>query len=65
VKEYPKGIQFKYKWRKYQQRVLEELQEHLTDEHLHVIAPPGSGKTVLGLLSAQFDNSIEHVNKWR
>lgn len=25
------------------------MQEHLTDKHLHVIAPPGSGKTVLGL----------------
>ena len=47
--EYPKDIKFKYGWRKYQQRVLDELQDHLTDRHLHVIAPPGSGKTVLGL----------------
>ena len=47
--EYPKGIRFKYSWRKYQQRVLDDLQEHLSDGHLHVIAPPGSGKTVLGL----------------
>jgi superfamily II DNA or RNA helicase len=47
--EYPKDIKFKYRWRKYQQRVLDELQDHLTDRHLHVIAPPGSGKTVLGL----------------
>jgi superfamily II DNA or RNA helicase len=47
--EYPKDIKFKYRWRKYQQRVLDELQDHLSDEHLHVIAPPGSGKTVLGL----------------
>ncbi len=47
--EYPKDIKFKYSWRKYQQRVLEELQDHITDRHLHVIAPPGSGKTVLGL----------------
>jgi superfamily II DNA or RNA helicase len=29
--------------------VLDELQEHLIDRHLHVVAPPGSGKTVLGL----------------
>lgn len=49
MKEYPKDIQFKYSWWKYQQRGLDELQEHLTDKHLHVIAPPGSGKTVLGL----------------
>lgn len=47
--EYPKDIKFKYSWRKYQQRVLDELQDHLSDRHLHVIAPPGSGKTVLGL----------------
>ncbi|MDG4945469.1 DEAD/DEAH box helicase family protein [Weeksellaceae bacterium KMM 9713] len=47
--EYPQDIKFKYSWRKYQQRVLDELQDHLSDEHLHVIAPPGSGKTVLGL----------------
>lgn len=46
---YPKDIKFKYSWRKYQQRVLNDLQEHLADGHLHVIAPPGSGKTVLGL----------------
>lgn len=49
MREYPKNIRFKYSWRKYQQRVLDQLQEHLTDKHLHVIAPPGSGKTVLGL----------------
>lgn len=47
--EFPSGIKFKYSWRKYQQRVLDDLQEHLSDKHLHVIAPPGSGKTVLGL----------------
>lgn len=29
--------------------MLDDLQDHLTDGHLHVIAPPGSGKTVLGL----------------
>lgn len=49
MKEFPKNIKFKYTWRKYQQRVLDELQTHLSDKHLHVIAPPGSGKTVLGL----------------
>lgn len=47
--EYPQDIKFKYSWRKYQQRVLDDLQGHLMDSHLHVIAPPGSGKTVLGL----------------
>ena len=42
-------IEFKYSWRSYQQRVLDELDAHLNDNHLHIIAPPGSGKTVLGL----------------
>ncbi|MBD0402545.1 DEAD/DEAH box helicase family protein [Flammeovirga sp. EKP202] len=46
---FPENITFKYPWRNYQKRVLDELSKHLTDEHLHVIAPPGSGKTVLGL----------------
>lgn len=47
--QFPEDIKFKYAWRKYQQRVLDELQDHLSDDHLHVIAPPGSGKTILGL----------------
>ena len=42
-------IAFKYPWRNYQQRVLNDLVAHLNDDHLHIIAPPGSGKTVLGL----------------
>lgn len=49
MKAFPKDIKFKYNWRKYQQRVLDELHEYLSDNHLHVVAPPGSGKTVLGL----------------
>ncbi|WP_198553852.1 DEAD/DEAH box helicase family protein [Tenacibaculum sp. Bg11-29] len=46
---FPTAIKFKYDWRKYQKRVLEELKDHLNDNHLHIIAPPGSGKTILGL----------------
>jgi superfamily II DNA or RNA helicase len=49
LKKFPEGVHFKYSWRKYQQRVLDDLKNHLTDDHLHIIAPPGSGKTVLGL----------------
>lgn len=49
MKEFPLNIKFKYDWRRYQKRVLDELERHLDDNHLHVIAPPGSGKTVLGL----------------
>jgi superfamily II DNA or RNA helicase len=42
-------ISFKYSWRAYQERVLQEIETHLSDNKLHIIAPPGSGKTVLGL----------------
>jgi hypothetical protein len=40
---------FRHDWRPYQARILAALDEHLDDHRLHVIAPPGSGKTVLGL----------------
>lgn len=49
MKNFPSNIKFKYTWRKYQQKVLDELDIHIKDRHLHIIAPPGSGKTVLGL----------------
>ncbi len=42
-------MKFAYPWRPYQHRILQDLGRHLTDKRLHVIAPPGSGKTVLGL----------------
>ncbi|KPK42062.1 MAG: hypothetical protein AMJ65_08250 [Phycisphaerae bacterium SG8_4] len=46
---FPDHVKFQKTWRPYQARVLSELKEHLDDDHLHVIAAPGSGKTVLGL----------------
>ena len=46
---FPSDIQFRKPWRRYQQRVLGELKDHLDDNHLHIVAAPGSGKTVLGL----------------
>ena len=49
MNSFPDNIQFRKPWRSYQQRVLSELAAHLDDNHLHVIAAPGSGKTVLGL----------------
>jgi superfamily II DNA or RNA helicase len=49
AQRFPSGIQFKFDWRDYQKRVLDELDHHLDDNHLHIIAPPGSGKTILGL----------------
>lgn len=36
-------------WRDYQQRVLDEFAEHAGDRRLHLVAAPGSGKTVVGL----------------
>ncbi|MFA5965947.1 MAG: DEAD/DEAH box helicase family protein [Sphingomonas sp.] len=40
---------FTGEWRDYQARVLAALDELITDDRVHVIAAPGSGKTVLGL----------------
>ena len=42
-------LQFKFPWRSYQSHFLKEFDRHIEDKHLHVIAPPGSGKTVLGI----------------
>ncbi|WP_420346752.1 DEAD/DEAH box helicase family protein [Pelagibius sp.] len=36
-------------WRSYQARVLHELEDHLNDARLNIVAAPGAGKTVLGL----------------
>ncbi|MHA3964555.1 MAG: DEAD/DEAH box helicase, partial [Candidatus Thorarchaeota archaeon SMTZ1-45] len=49
MKKFPSEINFRYTWRPYQARVLGELEEHLDDNRLHVVAAPGSGKTLLGL----------------
>ncbi|MFX0101156.1 MAG: DEAD/DEAH box helicase family protein [Candidatus Hodarchaeota archaeon] len=57
VKEYLKDMKFKYPWRPYQARILKELEEHLEDNKLHVVAAPGSGKTVLGL------EAVHRLNK--
>ncbi|MCP4154158.1 MAG: DEAD/DEAH box helicase family protein, partial [bacterium] len=46
---FPDYVKFKLDWRPYQARILDELKKHLQDRHFHVVAAPGSGKTVLGL----------------
>lgn len=43
------ALQFRMTWRPYQQRVLTELEHHLGNGKLHVVAAPGAGKTTLGL----------------
>jgi superfamily II DNA or RNA helicase len=42
-------LKFKLTWRSYQQKFLDNFSKHIDDNHLHVIAPPGSGKTILGI----------------
>src|SRR5690606_8248618 len=49
MRRFPDDISFIPPWRRYQRRVLENLDRHLENRHLHLVAPPGSGKTVLGL----------------
>ena len=49
MKSFPEDVGFSSTWRPYQARVLKELEEYLEDDKLHVVAAPGSGKTVLGL----------------
>ncbi len=46
---FPKKAKFCFPWRPYQAAVLAELESHLDDNHLNIVAAPGAGKTVLGL----------------
>jgi len=42
-------LKFKGSWRSYQKRVLDELEYHLNDNKLNIVAAPGAGKTTLGI----------------
>jgi len=42
-------LEFIFPWRSYQAELLKHFNTHIADHHFHVIAPPGSGKTILGL----------------
>lgn len=42
-------LQFKGKWRDYQERVLSNSEKYLADHKVHIVAAPGSGKTTLGI----------------
>ncbi|WP_246620867.1 DEAD/DEAH box helicase [Rhizobium laguerreae] len=44
-----KDLAFQGKWRTYQQKILDDLTNLIGDDGLHIVAAPGSGKTVLGL----------------
>ncbi len=42
-------IKFQGKFRPYQQRVLDSSNKYLKNNKIHIVAAPGSGKTILGL----------------
>lgn len=42
-------LHFNGKWRSYQKRILDNINDHLKDNKLHVVAAPGAGKTTLGI----------------
>jgi len=46
---FSESMVFQNTWRSYQARVLEHLDSYLDDRRVHIVAAPGSGKTVLGL----------------
>jgi len=43
------GVAFRGTFRDYQQHVLSDLDTHIEDKKVHIVAAPGSGKTILGL----------------
>ena len=54
---FTKDIKFYGTYRVYQQRVLDNLEQFLDNEKIHIVAAPGSGKTILGLeLIKRLDN---------
>jgi len=42
-------MKFRGSFRDYQQKVLDNSRRHLSDGRIHIVAAPGSGKTILGL----------------
>lgn len=44
-----RNLAFQGTWRAYQQKILDDLANLIGDDGLHIVAAPGSGKTILGL----------------
>lgn len=44
-----KKVRFHGEFRRYQAKVLENIEKHVKDKKIHIVAAPGSGKTILGL----------------
>jgi superfamily II DNA or RNA helicase len=42
-------LSFKFPFRKYQRMILAQMEHSPTDHQYHIVAPPGSGKTIVGL----------------
>ncbi len=42
-------LSFRYPFRKYQRMVLDTIVPESTDRKYHIVSPPGSGKTIIGL----------------
>ena len=40
---------FKYEFRDYQKRALNEIHKYMADDKIHIVAAPGAGKTILAL----------------
>jgi superfamily II DNA or RNA helicase len=50
-------LSFRYPFRKYQRMILEQVIGQQKDHKYHLVAPPGAGKTIIGLeLIRQFDS---------
>ncbi|MBE5813325.1 MAG: DEAD/DEAH box helicase [Clostridiales bacterium] len=49
MEEIFKNAKFKYKFRNYQQRALDEVHKYMSDKKINVIAAPGAGKTILAI----------------
>lgn len=50
------SLSFRYPFRKYQRMILEQVASKQKDHKYHIVAPPGAGKTIIGLeLIRQFD----------
>jgi len=48
-RRFPAELAFRGQWRDYQSRLLDSLDHFLSDRKVHIVAAPGSGKTILGL----------------
>ena len=47
--EQSEKISFKYEFRDYQKRAIEEIDKYINDNKIHIVAAPGAGKTILAL----------------